>query len=98
MRGTPRLASSRPRRVSAFVGAIGLLLGLMSALAASPASAHVERPSYWPDPKPDCTVDPCAGGEVPQIRTLASALDVSKPGDTRIVCQPDSLDRVKASI
>ncbi|HJR89220.1 MAG TPA: right-handed parallel beta-helix repeat-containing protein, partial [Aeromicrobium sp.] len=52
----------------------------------------------WPDPKPDCTVEPCAGGEVPTVRTLGSALDASQPGDTRIVCQPDSLDRVKASI
>ena len=99
MRGTPhRLATPRPRRISASVGAIGLLLGLMSALAASPASAHVERPSYWPDPKPDCKVTPCAGGAIPTIRTLGSALDASKPGDTRIVCQPDSLNRVKASI
>lgn len=99
MRGTPpRLASPRPRRISASVSAIGLLLGLMSALAASPAAAHVERPSYWPDPKADCTVEPCAGGAFPTMRNLGSALDASKPGDTRIVCQPDSLDRVKASI
>ena len=36
------------------------LLGalLMPALA----SAHVERASYWPDPAPDCSVKPCAGG------------------------------------
>jgi len=99
MRGTPpRLASPRSRRISASVGAIGLLLGLMSALAASPASAHVERPSYWPNPKPDCKVAPCAGGAVPTIRTLASALDRSKPGNTRVVCKPDSLKLVKASI
>ena len=99
MRGTPRrLASPRPRRISASVGVIGLLLSVMSSLAASPASAHVERPAYWPHPSADCTVTPCAGGKVPTIRTLASALDASKPGDTRVVCQPDSLTRVKASI
>ncbi len=70
----------------------------MSALAASPASAHVERPSYWPDPKADCTVAPCAGGKIPTIRTLGSALDASKPGDTRVVCKPDSLNRLKAAV
>ena len=32
------------------------------------------------------------------MRTLASALDASKPGDTRVVCQSDSLDRVTESI
>ena len=62
------------------------------------ASAHVERPSYWPDPSPDCTVRPCAGGAVPTARSLASALDVTQPGTTRVVCQPDSLDRVKKAI
>ena len=80
------------------VAVIGIVMGLLSALGASPASAHVERPSYWPDPKPDCSVSPCAGGEVPTIRTLASALDPTQPGDTRVVCQSDSLDRVKKSI
>jgi len=99
MRGTPRrISSPRLRRISASVGAISLVMGLMSALAASPASAHVERPSYWPDPKADCTIAPCAGGAVPTMRTLASALDASKPGDTRVVCKSDSLAKVKASI
>ncbi len=62
------------------------------------AEAHVERPSYWPDPKPDCTISPCAGGEVPTARTLASALDRKAPGQTRVVCQADSMDRVRDSI
>jgi hypothetical protein len=59
------------------------------------ASAHVERPSYWPDPAPDCSVSPCAGGSVPTARTLASALDPSLVGKTRVVCQSDSMDRVR---
>src|SRR6266545_2946773 len=74
------------------VGALGVLF------APSIASAHVERPSYWPDPRPDCHVAPCAGGAVPTARTLASALDDSKPGRTRVVCQADSLTRLKASV
>src|SRR3954471_18851172 len=62
------------------------------------AQAHVERPSYWPDPAPDCSVSPCAGGQIPTARSLASALDPSAVGTTRVVCQSDSLDRVRRSI
>ncbi len=62
------------------------------------ASAHVERPSYWPDPTADCTVAPCAGGVVPQARTLASALNKSKAGETRVVCAPNSLQLLEKSI
>src|SRR5947208_16894445 len=67
-------------------------------LIAAPALAHVERPSYWPDPAPDCSINPCAGGKVPKIRSLSSALDRKAPGDTRVVCQPDSLKLLKASV
>ena len=74
-----------------------VLLGLL-AMPTSPASAHVERPSYWPDPKADCEVKPCAGGKVPKARSLASSLDRSRRGDTRVVCKRDSLERVRASV
>ncbi len=57
------------------------------ALAASQAAAHVERASYWPDPAPDNSVNPPAGGKVPDARDLYTALDESKPGTTRVVCQ-----------
>jgi hypothetical protein len=69
------------------------LLGAL--LTPTLASAHVERASYWPDPAPDCAVSPCAGGQVPAARSLASALDTST---TRVVCQPDSLKRVQQAI
>jgi hypothetical protein len=62
------------------------------------ANAHIERPSYWPTPGPDCTVSPCAGGVVPTPRTLASAVAASANSTTRVVCQPDSLTRLQASI
>lgn len=62
------------------------------------AFAHVERPSYWPDPAPDCSIKPCTGGAVPKARTLASALDTKAVGDTRVVCQDDSLKLLKASV
>src|SRR6476659_1759652 len=67
-------------------------------VAAVPAYAHVERPSYWPDPAPDCSVKPCAGGKVPKIRTLRSSLNKKLPGTTRVVCQPNSLKALKKSI
>ena len=76
----------------------GLAAVVLPSLVAPSASAHVERPSYWPDPKADCSVAPCAGGVVPDARSLASALDASLPGRTRVVCKDDSLDLLQASI
>jgi Right handed beta helix region len=71
-----------------------------AALLALPglASAHIERASYWPDPAPDTSVSPPAGGAVPELRSLYTALDTKPPGDTRVVCQPDSLQRLDASL
>jgi hypothetical protein len=51
------------------------------------ALAHLERPSYWPDPAPDRSVTPAAGGEVPKARSLASAVTGRGPGDVRVVCK-----------
>ncbi len=67
-------------------------------LAPAAAQAHVERPSYWPDPNPDCSITPCTGGGVPKERSLASALDRKAIGDTRVVCRADSLARVRVAI
>jgi hypothetical protein len=71
---------------------------LAAAALAAPASAHVERASYWPDPAPDCSIKPCTGGAVPKARSLRSALDAKLPGSTRVVCKPDSLKLLNASI
>jgi hypothetical protein len=65
---------------------------------ATVAFAHVERTSYWPDPKPDTSVSPPAGGAVPKARSLASALSRKGPGKTRVVCQRGSLRRAKRQI
>jgi hypothetical protein len=75
-----------------------LILAGALALVAVPASAHVERSGYWPDPAPDCSIDPCAGGAVPRARSLRSALDHQARGDTRVVCQADSMARLRRSV
>src|SRR5947209_10480554 len=81
----------------------GLCLSAATVLAVClvvvvPGGAHIERPSYWPLPGPDCTVHPCAGGAVPTARSLASALKHTVGSRTRVVCQRDSLTRLTGSI
>jgi hypothetical protein len=66
----------------AAVAIAGIALTLPAA-----ASAHLERPSYWPDPAADKSVDPPAGGEVPKARGLPSAVHGNGPGDVLVVCQ-----------
>jgi hypothetical protein len=78
---------------------LALGLGIASLIALpSLALAHVERASYWPDPAPDTSVNPPAGGAVPAVRSIYTALDPAPAGDTRVVCQQDSLQRLKASV
>ena len=43
---------------------------LLALIVPGAAFAHLERPSYWPDPAPDTSVSPPAGGAVPTARTL----------------------------
>ncbi len=71
---------------------------IVLALVPATAAAHVERSGYWPDPAPDAAVRPAAGGDVPKIRSLSSALKTKPPGTTRVVCRQDSLSRLKRSI
>ncbi len=72
----------------------------MAAALAIPslASAHLERPSYWPDPAPDTSVSPAAGGEVPDARSLGSAVSGAGPGDVRVVCKASSMRKARRSI
>ena len=74
--------SRRARCVAAFA------LCAVALLVPSLASAHIERASYWPDP---------AGGQVPKVRSLASAL-VKPKGKTRVVCKSSSLTRLRKSV
>jgi hypothetical protein len=70
----------------------------ISGCVCAAASAHVERPAYWPDPAPDASITPPAGGKVPKPRSLKSALRKKAPGDTRVVCQPNSMRLLKRSV
>src|SRR3954467_10338996 len=96
MRNPLSVMTRRARLVQLVSVTVFVLLRLL--VAPQAASAHVERPAYWPDPKPDCTVKPCAGGKVPKARSLGSALDNSRPGKTRVVGKADSLKRLRASV
>ena len=60
---------------------------MLFAAIATTASAHLERPSYWPDPAPDTSVIPPAGGAVPKAKSLTSAVEGEDRGRVRVVCQ-----------
>ena len=66
--------------------------------AAAVALAHVERTSYWPNPGPDHSVKPAAGGKVPTARSLASTLLSKPPGVTRVVCRAVHVDLDDADV
>jgi hypothetical protein len=77
-----RRSLRRSLSITAAIGASALALPAL-------AFAHLERPSYWPDPAPDESVSPPAGGEVPTARSLASAATGAGPGDVLVVCKGD---------
>src|SRR3954453_11888152 len=65
---------------------IAFAIAAIAVLLPAIAFAHVERASYWPEPGPDTSVTPAAGGAVPSVRKVFSALNKKKPGTTRGVC------------
>lgn len=71
---------SRPLTLAALTLAAALALPAL-------ASAHLERPSYWPDPAVDESVKGGAGGKVPKARSLKSAVTEKGPGDTHVACK-----------
>jgi hypothetical protein len=79
----PQTKGTRNARLA--LAATGLVAGFLAIPALAPA--HLERPSYWPDPAPDTSVSPAAGGKVPKARSLASAATGKGPGDVRVVCK-----------
>ena len=86
------------RTASAAVAATTVMLALPAL-----AFAHLERPSYWPDPAPDTSVTPAAGGKVPEARARSRPRSPAQgPGEVRVVCQgkrgKDSLDALRESL
>ncbi len=79
MSGEQRFRQHRRSFVAAAAVAVGMALP-------AAALAHLERPSYFPDPAPDTSVTPPAGGKVPKARSLESAVTGKGPGDVRVVC------------
>src|SRR5690349_15714269 len=77
---------------------VAIAFAILAVLIPAIAFAHIERASYWPNPAPDTAVKPAAGGAVPEVRDLYTALKNGAPGTTRIVCQPDSLQRLEADL
>ena len=75
-----------------------VVVAVAVAVVVSTALAHVERASYWPDPRPDKSSSPPAGGKVPKARSLYTALNGRAVGDTRVVCQNSSISRVRQAI
>ena len=75
---------------------------LLALAVAAPALGHLERPSYWPDPRPDRSITPAAGGEVPDARPLGTAVTGGGPGEVRVACRgkdgSGSLDRLRSSL
>jgi hypothetical protein len=71
------------RRGVALAATVAAVVLALPALAV----AHLERPSYWPDPAPDNSVSPPAGGQVPTARSLESAPSGAGPGDVLVVCK-----------
>jgi Right handed beta helix region len=57
------------------------------------ASAHIERSSYWPAPGGETVDGVQAGGKVPDVRGLFTALKKKQKGDTRVVCQGKQIKR-----
>ena len=77
-----------------------LAILLTAACVAVPgvALAHVERPAYFPDPAAEKVDGVKVGGDFPKARSLKSALKADPPGETRVVCQDDSLALLKDSV
>jgi hypothetical protein len=85
--------SSTATRLGLATAATAATLGLPGL-----ALAHLERPSYWPDPAPDTSVSPPAGGAVPTARSFASLATGAGPGDVLVVCKGTDGDQSLAAL
>jgi Right handed beta helix region len=92
-----RMAKRRRRIIALAVGTAAVAIVIPAV-----ALGHIERASYWPDPAGETVDGVQAGGQVPEARSLFSALEEKPPGTTRVVCQGEdgeqSLSRLDQSI
>ena len=51
---------------------IAIAVTAVAVLVPAFALAHIERASYWPNPAPDTSVKPAAGGSIPAVRKVFS--------------------------
>src|SRR4051794_20594708 len=77
---------------------VATLVAITGLAASGTAWGHIERTAYWPDPRPDDSAAPAAGGAVPAVRSLASAVATKQTGRTRVVCRPNSYALARADI
>jgi Right handed beta helix region len=77
-----RKMRSRGRTVAIAIAATAAVIAIPTL-----ASAHIERASYWPAPGGESVDGVQAGGQVPAVRDLFTALNKKATGDTRVVCQ-----------
>src|SRR5687767_8722920 len=84
-----------PRTPSLALGTIACAAAL---LLPALADAHIERPSYWPEPGVDQAGGQPTGGDIPNARSLRSALTGKGPGDVRVVCKGNSLKLAERAI
>ena len=68
-------------------GLLAIATAGMLLVAAPVAVAHIERASYWPAPAAEVVDGVPAGGKVPELRGLYTALKSKPAGSTRVVCQ-----------
>jgi hypothetical protein len=73
------------RKAVGNVGPVALSAVALSLIFGGTAFAHLERPSYWPDPAPDTSITPAAGGGVPVAKSLATAAGARRSGNAFVV-------------
>jgi hypothetical protein len=76
---------------------VAIAIAAVAMLVPALALGHIERASYWPDPGADTSVKPAAGGTVPAIRKVFSALNKKKPGKTLVVCKRVPIKKLRKS-
>ena len=77
------------RRGSIVAASVGALVA-WAIVIPSHALGHLERPSYWPDPKPEKVEGKQVGGAVPKAKSLGSALKAKGKSELHVACKGDN--------